>query len=55
MAENLYQAESMRAGSVTLRQFIESRFVPHQVLNSDGGGEGLITGYYEPLLKGGNS
>ena len=37
---------------VALRQFIESRFVPHQVLNSDGSGEGLITGYYEPLLKG---
>jgi membrane-bound lytic murein transglycosylase A len=36
----------------TLRQFFESRFVPHQVLNPDGSGEGLITGYYEPLLKG---
>ena len=35
-----------------LRQFFESRFVPHQVLNSDGGSDGLITGYYEPLLKG---
>ena len=35
-----------------LRQFFESRFVPHQVLNSDGSGDGLITGYYEPLLKG---
>lgn len=40
-----------RNGSV-LRQFFESRFVPHQVLNPDGSGEGLITGYYEPLLKG---
>lgn len=38
--------------SVTLRQFFESRFVPHQVLNADGGNDGLITGYYEPLLKG---
>jgi len=37
---------------VTLRQFFENRFVPHQVLNSDGGSDGLITGYYEPLLKG---
>ncbi|HET7061369.1 MAG TPA: murein transglycosylase A [Nitrosospira sp.] len=35
-----------------LRQFFESRFVPHEVLNPDGSGEGLITGYYEPLLKG---
>ena len=47
------EAESMQAqDDVALRQFIESRFVPHQVLNSDGSGEGLITGYYEPLLKG---
>lgn len=38
--------------SLTLRQFFESRFVPHQVLNADGGNDGLITGYYEPLLKG---
>lgn len=40
------------ATGATLRQFFESRFVPHQVLNADGGGDGLITGYYEPLLKG---
>ena len=38
--------------NATLRQFFESRFVPHQVLNADGGVDGLITGYYEPLLKG---
>lgn len=38
--------------SNALRQFFESRFVPHEVLNPDGSGEGLITGYYEPLLKG---
>jgi membrane-bound lytic murein transglycosylase A len=47
------QAESMRGqDNTTLRQFFESRFVPHQVLNSDGSDDGLITGYYEPLLKG---
>jgi membrane-bound lytic murein transglycosylase A len=51
--ETCIQAESVQAhDGVALRQFIESRFVPHQVLNSDGSGEGLITGYYEPLLKG---
>lgn len=38
--------------SASLRQFFESRFIPHQVLNPDGGSDGLITGYYEPLLKG---
>ena len=47
------QADSIRGqDNATLRQFFESRFVPHQVLNSDGSGDGLITGYYEPLLKG---
>jgi len=46
-------ADSMqKRDSVTLRQFFERHFVPYQVLNSDGGGDGLITGYYEPLLKG---
>lgn len=47
------QASSMQnVDGATLRKFFESRFVPHQVLNADGGGDGLITGYYEPLLKG---
>lgn len=51
--ETCAQAVSMQQpDGVTLRQFFESRFVPHQVLNSDGGSDGLITGYYEPLLKG---
>lgn len=51
--ETCIQADSMQGqDGATLRQFFESRFVPHQVLNSDGDGNGLITGYYEPLLKG---
>ena len=35
-----------------LREFFESRLTPYQVLNLDGNEDGLITGYYEPLLKG---
>ncbi|WP_090826040.1 murein transglycosylase A [Nitrosovibrio tenuis] len=51
--ETCTHADSMRGrGGAALRQFFESRFIPHQVLNPDGSGEGLITGYYEPLLKG---
>ncbi|SOD39893.1 murein transglycosylase A [Nitrosovibrio sp. Nv4] len=51
--ETCIQADSMRGQTAaSLRQFFESHFVPHQVLNSDGSGDGLITGYYEPLLKG---
>ncbi|WP_245549133.1 murein transglycosylase A [Noviherbaspirillum massiliense] len=35
-----------------VRLFFESFFVPHQVLNPDGSDNGLVTGYYEPLLRG---
>ena len=41
-----------KSDSVTLRKFFEHNFKPYQVLNSNGGSDGLITGYYEPLLKG---
>ena len=53
-----WQESCTRAGALqgqdadTLRQFFESRFIPHQITNADGSHEGLITGYYEPLLKG---
>ena len=36
---------------VAARRFFESRFTPHRVSRADGE-EGLITGYYEPLLRG---
>lgn len=45
-------AKLVGTGNPRLQQFFESRFVPHQVVNADGTREGLITGYYEPLLKG---
>jgi membrane-bound lytic murein transglycosylase A len=35
-----------------IRLFFESFFVPHQVSNADGTDNGLVTGYYEPLLRG---
>jgi membrane-bound lytic murein transglycosylase A len=35
-----------------VRLFFESFFVPHQVFNPDGSAQGLVTGYYEPLLRG---
>ena len=34
------------------RRFFETQFTPHQLLQPDGGSEGLATGYYEPLLRG---
>ena len=36
----------------TARRFFELNFTPFQLINADGSDEGLITGYYEPLLKG---
>ncbi|MEI7841721.1 MAG: MltA domain-containing protein [Gallionellaceae bacterium] len=32
--------------------FYETWFAPYQVINPDGSSQGMITGYYEPLLKG---
>ena len=38
--------------SSAVRAFFEQHLIPYQVSNPDGSDEGLITGYYEPLLKG---
>jgi len=34
------------------RQFFEQHFTPRQAVASDGNTQGLVTGYYEPLLYG---
>ncbi|HUL41841.1 MAG TPA: murein transglycosylase A [Burkholderiales bacterium] len=36
----------------SLRLFFETNFTPYQVVNADGSDQGLVTGYYEPLLHG---
>lgn len=41
-----------KPGKGSLRRFFESRFQPYLLTNGDGSTEGMITGYYEPLLKG---
>ena len=41
-----------RHDAASLRAFFESWFRPYRVVNSDGTHEGLVTGYYEPLLRG---
>ncbi|WP_293778927.1 murein transglycosylase A [uncultured Oxalicibacterium sp.] len=35
-----------------VRNFFESNFTPYQVNNPDGSQTGMVTGYYEPLLRG---
>ncbi|WEN41002.1 Membrane-bound lytic murein transglycosylase A [Thauera sp. GDN1] len=34
------------------RQFFETNFTPWQLTNADGSTQGLVTGYYEPLIRG---
>ncbi len=41
--------------SAAVRSFFETRFVPYQIVNPDGMEDGLVTGYYEPLLNGSRS
>ncbi len=41
--------------SEAVRAFFEAQLAPYQAVNADGSREGLITGYYEPLLKGSRS
>ena len=36
----------------SVRKFFEMHFIPYQVEAADGRDEGLVTGYYEPLLDG---
>lgn len=36
----------------TARAFFETRFLAHEVFGHNGANDGLITGYYEPLLQG---
>ncbi len=38
--------------SAALRRFFESRFEPYLLTNPDATTSGLVTGYYEPLLRG---
>jgi len=36
----------------SIREFFEEHFLPYRVANPDGSVRGLVTGYYEPLLRG---
>jgi membrane-bound lytic murein transglycosylase A len=45
-------ARMPRPSEATARAFFEQRFQLFQATADDGSTEGLITGYYEPLLKG---
>lgn len=38
--------------TAAIRDFFESRFQVYRVVNPDGSYEGLVTGYYEPVVRG---
>ena len=40
------------AGERDIAAFFELNFDPHQVVNADDSTSGMVTGYYEPLLRG---
>ncbi|ATE58563.1 murein transglycosylase A [Thauera sinica] len=44
-----------RPASAAARQFFEQHFVPWRLTNADRSAEGLVTGYYEPVIKGNRS
>ena len=47
------RASALRApGDEEARRFLEDNFVPWRLANPDGTTEGIITGYYEPLVRG---
>ncbi len=41
-----------RNDAFAIRAFFEGRFVPNRVTTTEGNDTGLVTGYYEPLLRG---
>ncbi|HNH24586.1 MAG TPA: MltA domain-containing protein, partial [Accumulibacter sp.] len=45
-------ARTLNVSTPTIRRFLESRLQPWRVVNADGTTTGLVTGYYEPLLRG---
>ncbi len=51
-ARGLDASKADKPDSAALRTFFESRFTPWALVNADGTRVGLVTGYYEPLLKG---
>ena len=46
------QALGDKPPAAAVRQFVDTHFQPWAVVNPDGSRDGLVTGYYEPLIKG---
>jgi membrane-bound lytic murein transglycosylase A len=46
------EARKLPLDATRLRVYFEKRFQPYQVNQQEGSQDGLVTGYYEPLLRG---
>ncbi len=47
------RAESLESpDAAAVRAYFEANFTPYRIANADGTTTGLVTGYYEPLLRG---
>ncbi len=45
-------SDSQRKDPSALRAYYQKHYKPYQLVQNDGAGNGLFTGYYEPLLQG---
>jgi membrane-bound lytic murein transglycosylase A len=51
-ADELSGTEAAAPAEARVREFFERNFTPYRVANPDGSTQGMVTGYYEPLLRG---
>jgi membrane-bound lytic murein transglycosylase A len=52
LANELGAPDSAPPPEARVREFFERNFTPYRVANPDGSTQGMVTGYYEPLLRG---
>jgi membrane-bound lytic murein transglycosylase A len=45
-------AKTLKGDEATVRRFFEENFTPHAIVEADGRTDGMVTGYYEPLIRG---
>lgn len=52
LAAELTAPDKLPPTDAQVREFFERHFTPYRVANPDGSTQGMVTGYYEPLLRG---
>ncbi len=51
-ASATWRGQPMASLDFDARRFFEQNLTPYAIANGDGARNGLVTGYYEPLLRG---